>query len=522
MKLNYQSKDGILYAKIPGRSVRRDGKVMKEGQVHLGRVIDKENNVFWNRERGIFTFDPDTGEYGKADESYTSDLQTDHRRKEHSVVDFGDSFFIDSLLHQIGYDKVLDTIPYRNKDTLYAMIQYYILTYSANNHARTWYEGNFANVLYPKANLTSQRISDFLSSIGSIRALAQFFDSHIEWVKTQSKDTAILIDSTGLPNNIHFPLTAVSNHNGKISREVRLTTVLQRDTGYPLLFRAMAGNIVDMSTLTRSVYVLNMHGISADYAVLDAGYYTPENIDELYEAGIEWLTRLPEKYKIYKELAQIPLNQIQKEENLVKYKDRFVYMIRKECLVGKNNDHKAYVYFGYDIDRASDETHKLLSKAKKEKWDEKELHKKLNNVGRFAMISSLPFDTEGILPAYYTRQVVEQYFDISKGASKLTPLRIQSEEAMNGHLMLSMIAATINTYIQNKMNLVPDNREDLLMALRNQKCIVYATRVTTCEPQAKANEFYTAFGIKCPIAYNRKDGRLIPDFHLPKMYDLDE
>lgn len=115
------------------------------------------------------------------------------------------------------------------------------------------------------------------------------------------------------------------------------------------------------------------------------------------------------------------------------------------------------------------------------------------------IVSSLHFEEEGVLPAYYTRQLIEQYFDISKGSSKLTPLRIHSEEALYGHLMLSMIAATINVHIQNKTNIIYDDKEDIFMTLRNQKCIVYKSKTTNAEPQKRANEFYKTFGINCPL-----------------------
>lgn len=32
--------------------------------VYLGRVIDKEHNVFFNRERGLYTYDPEADTYG--------------------------------------------------------------------------------------------------------------------------------------------------------------------------------------------------------------------------------------------------------------------------------------------------------------------------------------------------------------------------------------------------------------------------------------------------------------------------
>ncbi len=98
------------------------------------------------------------------------------------------------------------------------MIQYYLLCNDANDHAKIWYEGNYARIMYPKAKLTSQRITDFLESLGKPESISAYFDARGAWVKGICDDPAVLMDSTGLPNNIHFPLAAVSNHNGKIRR----------------------------------------------------------------------------------------------------------------------------------------------------------------------------------------------------------------------------------------------------------------------------------------------------------------
>lgn len=515
MELNYQYKNGNEYAKVPGVSYRENGMVKKRGVIYLGRVIDKEHNIFCNRERGIFSFDPVTGTFGKADETYVSDLKTDGRKKQKILLDFGDSFFLDELMKSIGYNDVLNHLPYRNKDTLRAMIQYYLLCNSANDHAKTWYEGNYASILYPRANLTSQRVTDFLESLGKPESVNAYFDAHVAWVKNICDDPAVLMDSTGLPNSIHFPLTAVSNHNGKISREIRMTTLVQRDTGYPLLFRINPGNIVDLSTVTRTLNELFLRDMTADFVIMDAGYYTNDNIEELYACEVDFITRLSSKYSIYNQIVKEHESTLRKEENLVQYKDRYVYIKRVECKIG-HKGHPAYAYLGYDVGRGSDESHKALKRATQKHTSTAELHKALENSGLFMIISSLPFEEEGILPAYYTRQLIEQYFDIGKGSSKLTPLRVHSEKALYGHLMLSMIAATINVHIQNKTNCIYDDREEIFMTLRNQKCTVYKSKIANAEPQKKANEFYKAFNISCPLYIEQSGDQLIPRYHLAK------
>jgi len=85
-----------------------------------------------------------------------------------------------------------------------------------------------------------------------------------------------------------------------------------------------------------------------------------------------------------------------------------------------------------------------------------------------------------------------------------------------GHLMLSMIAVTVNVHIQNKANCIYDEKEELFMTLKNQKCMIYKSRITNAEPQKRANELYKAFGINCPLYIEQAGDRLILRNHLAK------
>ena len=517
-KISYYQSRGQTYAKVPASSYRENGKVKKRNDgIYLGRVIDKEKNVFYSANRGVFTYDPIENVFGNADETYVSNISEDQRKRPRICLDFGDSYFVHELICSCGYDKVISSLPYRNKDTLNAMIQYYMLRDKANDHAGIWYEGSFARMLFPKANLTSQRISDFLQSIGKRENVERFFEAHIRWVQEfVSRDTAVLIDSTGMPNSIHFPLTAISNHNGKISREARMTTVVQRDSGYPLMFRITPGNVNDVSTITRTLTDLGVHDVVADFVLLDAGYFTGDNIDALYDAKIDFITRLPERNRIlYDKILSEARGTLMEQKNLVRYNNRAVYIVRVDCELG-NHKHKAFAYLGYDVDRASDEVHKAVKRLSDKKLNDEQFQKLLENAGIFVIVSSRKHETSQILPLYYIRQRIEQYFDLSKGSSKLTPLRVHSEHALYGHLILSMIAATINIRIMNTLKQYHDNRENLFMSLSNQKCLVYRTQINTCEPQSTANLFYKRFKIKCPLYLKRIGDVLKPQYDISK------
>ena len=516
MKLSIEHKGNYQYAKIPGKSYRVDGKVRKTGVIYLGRVIDLDKGVFYNKERGVFSYDINTGEYGVADPKYLEGLENDHRKKEKLILDFGDVYIVDEFIKSIGYDKVLDSIGYGNPDTLRAMVAYYIVSEKANVYARRWQEGNFASVLYPKADLISPRISDFMDALGRDEIRRSYFQAHIKWIKENiSDDPATIIDSTGLPNDIRINLTQVNNHNGKISNEARMITAVQRDSGFPLMFRAVPGNIVDVSTLTRTVTILSEYGMPTDLSLLDAGYFSDDNVDKLYKAGIDFVMRLPERNEnLYRDILKKGQTDLRKKENLIKFRDRYVYIKRIECNAGKDN-HPAYAYLGYDVDGSGDTNHKVITHSRKKPKSIEDMHNTFESSGIFIIISSIPFAAEAILEVYYIRQQVEQYFDISKGISRLTPLRVHTEQRVLGHLLLCQIAATINLAIQKRMNQYYENKEGMFMALRNQKCEVFAERIVTYEGQSNANLFYQKLKIDYPNSFIKKKNQWIPSDVIP-------
>lgn len=67
MRICVKPKDNYQYDKIPGKSYRDDSKLRKNGVVYLGSAINLEKGVFYNIDRGVFTYDDNTETYGTAD-----------------------------------------------------------------------------------------------------------------------------------------------------------------------------------------------------------------------------------------------------------------------------------------------------------------------------------------------------------------------------------------------------------------------------------------------------------------------
>lgn len=95
--------------------------------------------------------------------------------------------------------------------------------------------------------------------------------------------TGCYVDSTPLPNDIaDNPLNALCSHGvASASVQARLVLVLDEETGLPVWFQTIPGNVLDLSTISGVMEdVAESLGIRIGSLVLDAGYVTKSVIGE--------------------------------------------------------------------------------------------------------------------------------------------------------------------------------------------------------------------------------------------------
>jgi transposase len=240
-----------------------------------------------------------------------------------------------------------------------------------------------------------------------------------------------------MPNDIHFPLTATNNHSGVVSNETRLILAIDRITSMPLLYRYNAGNIVDVTTLKSTILELQAYGVNVDFSILDAGYYSENNIKALYKENIRFITRLRPNLKLYKKLVVDNADGLESRCNAVFYRDRLLYI---KCVPIELFGYKAYAYVAIDHQRRSDESYAFI----KQVFNDADLsHEEIDHMakskGMFIILSSERVEISDVLPLYYTRQAIEQVFDFYKNNADLLPLRTHGESTFRGHLMLSFL-----------------------------------------------------------------------------------
>lgn len=392
----------------------------------------------------------------------------------------------------------------QQKDTLFSLLFYRMLTdRKAYCYAETWWKGNYARILFPRARLQSQRVSEFLATLGEEKVQRHFFKGYLASLYGEGRKTAgILIDSTGLENASKMSITQLNNHNGDINMEIRLVYVIDRHNGMPVYFRYCPGNIVDVSTLCTTIAELSQYGVSVDYAIVDAGYFSEDNVKELYKNKIHFVTRLAPNRKIYKQVVASEQGDILSTKYAIRYGNRLVYLKKVEVNV---YGYTGYAYIGVDMDSRNQQFKRAIFHAIDDNLPTDEADARMARLGTFIILSSDNLETKDILPLYYTRQQIEQVFDIGKNNADLLPLRIQCEDTFRGHLMLTFIATAVLQRLQRdilsrrkKGDKV--NPEGAFLKLKNQKCKVYEHNIIPQEPVKEINDIYKLLNIELPTS----------------------
>lgn len=512
MHISYRTQGNNIYASA-AKSVRKNGKVQKE-YIYIGRVIDKEKGIYENKTRGIVGFDTMKGEFTKV---ATKDVPAPVLA-EKLILDFGDAYFLDTYLRDSGLMECIDAIEHPNMDTIKSLILYYITYNEAACHAIEWYEGNYVRCLYPNAKLQSQRISEIFEEIGDEYSWRAFFAKYIPLITAGKTHHEVAIDSTGLPNKARMQITAISNHNGKVNQEIRLILIVDKETGMPVYLRYIPGNVIDATTLIRTLAELKKQGVNASYAVMDAGYCVEQNIKELFKTKVDFLTRLEPNRTLFKSIRNEYAATIKCKENFTLFNGRRLYIKQIPCELCEGCQGYAYAVLNEEME--SLENSRIAANARLHGYTDEEVYDMGFGKGLFVLISNMDIPKKDLIPAYYVRQKIEQYFDVGKTYSGMLPLRVHSEETFRGHLLISFIASAVLQKLQmdmkelgkcrgykenfNRVKNKAPNTMSALLGLRNQKCKVYDDVVLPAEPQKAANDVYSLFKIAVPYTIEIK------------------
>lgn len=101
--------------------------------------------------------------------------------------------------------------------------------------------------------------------------------------------------------------------------------------------------------------------------------------------------------------------------------------------IGKNGKviepgHSAYAYLCIDLQRSALEQLSLIEKVAEGSLSTESYESKIEKAGIFMLVSKRSIAPSKVLEIYYTRQEIEQVFDLGKNYAGMLPLSVQTEE----------------------------------------------------------------------------------------------
>lgn len=497
MYIGYDKKNGIKYAKLCSTE-RVDGKVVTK-QKSLGRVIDEKKNIFHNRERGYFSYDLDADTYSEVASSAFTPIKR-KKRKENLVLDWGDAWFVDKFIRSTPLGNAIDKLSTDNRDSVRAMVMFYILSSMDISHAGKWYDGSYAQILYPEADLREEKINDILEEVGDDRANCLFFREYFNYIRRRrGGGENILIDSVGLPESSHFPLNLVDS-NDRIRDKIRLIYVVQKDTGLPVFFRYVPRSTSDADELASVRYELSAFDVDTSFAIPSRKCFNREDITALYEDKVPFLFSIPEDSDLYKTALKEHSGDLEKAGNIVTFNKRLIYLIRKKVLLSPDGGSRileddetpfmeegktAYLYLGMDYMARVAERTRICEDPSFLKCPTGEMHQRLSETGVFVLLSSFKMEKESVLPSYCVRHKADEDFEIKDRCRTLAPCITRSGKTLEGHLMLTFISTIVVRMMEEKLRNAGISSEEALIVLRNHKCRVTDGAVV---PEEKTKE----------------------------------
>lgn len=427
---------------------------------------------------------------GVLDEASGEHKKLVKHRIESDIVDFGDGYTLFEMAKTSGLAEVIN-LSFEESQSILALMSYQMTEGRAMCYAQEWLCGNITGQLYPEANLKSQDISRLLKRLGRESTQRAFFKNYVARFFQGKK--GLLIDSTALASSIHSSLNAWGYGAEGICEHVSCLMLVDKESKLPIYFRAVSGDIPDVSVLQNTLDEITRLGIEADQAILDAGFYSDQNIRLLCNRKINFITRLPRFRTLFKTLTD-QIDDIETRQYANLYGERALFIKEKAITLC---DAPMYAYIILDPDKKAKDTRLLLKEALEEQGNDADVNIQIKKSGLFVLISKAKLPISEVLPTYYTRQNIEQLFGFAKSSNALLPLRVHSREAINGYLLL--IFMTLALFIMTREKLQSKlTMDSALITLRNLKAKIYDKEVIPQELNKKSKIILDQLNIMVP------------------------
>ncbi len=497
MYIAYNMRNGIEYATISS-SVRRGSKIVKGTSIYLGRVLDKERGIYRSRERGIFTYDLATNEFGPPPADFTEPSRgkkgrgfQDPKISPPRVLTFGDVFFYDQFVRRTG---ILDTLvadTAADSQNLPALLCYYVTSPDPIHMAPIWQKAGYGGILYPEADLSIRSAMETLYTAGRPDNMAAFYRKYLKFLTNR---TGVSFDD----EEEGCILMDLGSHSGILPDEGSLLCAVHPSTGLPLFLRYSSEKVTTVLAIRSVISELQDLGIRISFSCLNGDYYYGRNADELYEEDVPFLVRVPSHHRIFEETVTRYRTGLEVRENLVLHKGGMYYIQQMDMQLGVGEQRKAWGYLCLDVFAQGESLSARSARAEDQDVPPGETCDRLQEEGLFLLISSRPRSREQILSLYDAPRETIDLLSPKYRDPRIPPLKFQDDHTLQGHLILTLLSGVIGKILREEMGDSEYTPQDLFSILRRQGAVESPEALYPGEQTEEMSQIYEHFGIQCP------------------------
>lgn len=452
----------------------------KNGVVYIYENIsywDKEEKKTKHRRKCVGHEDPVTGELhpngprGRQSSKNTGASNSEEDEKHAVVLGIGPSRLLDKITEDLGLKKVLKDVFPDDWAEILSCAYYLVSEGKPLCNAEKWSEEFVLPCPDTPSGLASQRISELLLRITESKQ-QDFFGI---WMK-KHQDRTCALDITSISSYselIDYVDWGYNRDNEKLP-QINLLLVVGEENKIPLYFRVLDGKVTDVKTIVetdKNLQLLNIHGTRF---CMDKGFYSEENVDDMYKRHYKFSVGVPFKAGFAKRLVVDHRDMILDHKNLIKINDNITY---GTTVFEKWNGHICYRHVYFDNEKATNDRTKFdlkllecyeqltsgnIEKTNQAFYDKYFIIKKTpkrgtkvfynedaiqdaykNCVGWFVLISNYIKDPVEALLLYRLKDAVEKSFDDLKNSLDEKRLRIRSNRALHGRVFIQFIALII-------------------------------------------------------------------------------
>lgn len=509
---------------------REDGSIKNHSTrvviERLGKVIwvsaDQKSGIFNSPTRGVVSYDSESGSFSRVDSSDPRLPSGYCNRPPQVHAVFGDVYLLLEFLVSSGMADILKRAfpDEKERELVLCHLSHTILKDGGHIHCDDFISKTFLPHVFPDIPLASlESDSPFFAVMGDDRIRMSFFTEFVSSMRRRRPDfgRCAYVDSTPLPNSISSLCTNAPCSHGVESTSVqtRLVIVLDKETGLPVWFQIVPGNVLDFQTTkTLLADVEESLGIRIEELVLDAGYVSKELLQSLDGGEFKSLiARMPAKKGYpYRGLFHDSKGHL-RQGRYTFVREGHTYFGYRKPVVIFGFQLNAYVYV--DWVNAQSRMAEFIEKHEDEysKMTPSQLDWLSVEHGYFVLISEKDLTPKELLDNYFLRTSIETFNKTEKEYLDLLPLSKWDYTKVRGKILSDIISSIALILMRKKVR--EGKRKENVRSMtsiigKSQSLMCFASKngtITVESPNKQTKEAYKDLGITIPAHLKIADFR---------------